>query len=74
MADGEEGATHDHMVKTPMTWKCLHNMSLDLSLEDLQGPTHETLDLSTSFLIQLSISAFHLSWPSLVNTKASSSL
>lgn len=56
MAGAEEGATHDRMVKTPMTQKCLHNMSLDSSLEDLQGPIHETLDLSTNFLIQMSIS------------------
>jgi len=74
MASGEEGATHDGMVKTPMTWKRFHNMGLDLSLQDLQGPIHEALDLSTSFLIQLLILAFHLSWPILVHAKASSSL
>ncbi len=52
VASGNEGATQDRMVKTPTTQRCLHNMSLDLSLEDLQGPTHETLDLSIDFLIQ----------------------
>jgi hypothetical protein len=36
-------------------------MSLDLSLEDLQGPIHEAFDLSIDFLIQLLDSTFHLS-------------
>lgn len=70
VACGDEGATHDRMVKTPMTQRCLHNMNFYLSLKDLQGPTHEALDLSTDFLIQSSVSAFHLSWPNLVSAKA----
>ncbi len=41
-----------------MTQKCLRNMSLDLSLEDLQGPTHEALDLSTSFLFNYQFQHF----------------
>jgi len=45
-------------------------MSLDLSLENLQGPTHIALDLSNDLLIQPSISAFHLSWPNLVRKKS----
>jgi hypothetical protein len=73
MASGKEGATQDFTVKTLTIHKHLHNMSLDLSLEDCQGPTHEALDLSTNFLIQLSISTFHLSQPNL-SAKASSSL
>jgi hypothetical protein len=74
MANEEEGATQDFTVKTLMTHKHLHNMSLDLSLEDFHGPTHKAFDLSTKFLIQLSVSTFHLSWPSLVSAKALSSL
>jgi hypothetical protein len=41
-------------------------MSLYLNLENLQGPIHIALNLSNDFLIQPSISAFHLSWPNLV--------
>jgi hypothetical protein len=71
---GKEGATQDCIVKTLTTRKHLHNMSLDLSLEDLQGSTEEALDLSIDFLIQLSFSTFHLSWPNLVSAKASSNI
>jgi hypothetical protein len=75
MACGYEGATLDCMVKTPMTQRHLHNMNLDVvSLENLQGPIHEIIHLSIDFLIQPSISTFHLSWPNLVTTKKSSSL
>ncbi len=49
-------------------------MSLDVSLEDLEGPTHEAIDLSIDFLIQPLVLAFHLSWPSLVIAKELSSL
>jgi hypothetical protein len=49
-------------------------MSLDLSLEDLQGPIHEAIDLSIDFLIQPSILAFHLSCPSFVIAKELSNL
>jgi hypothetical protein len=45
-------------------------MNLNVSLEDLQGPSHEALHHSTNFVIQLLVSTFHLSWPSLVNAKA----
>jgi hypothetical protein len=57
MACGEEGATHEYTVRTPTTWKHFHNMSLDISLEDLQGPVHEVVDLSIDFLIPPSSSA-----------------
>ncbi len=46
-------------------------MSLDVSLEDLQGTSHKALHHSTNFLIQLLVSTFHLSWPNLVSAKAS---
>jgi hypothetical protein len=61
MFGGDEGATHDRTIKTLMSWRCLHNMSLDLSFGDLQGPTHETLNLSIDLLIQSLVLTFCLS-------------
>jgi hypothetical protein len=61
MAGGNEGVKKDRTINTPMTWRHLHNMSLDLNLEDLQGPIHKAFDLSTDFLIQPLVSTFHFS-------------
>jgi hypothetical protein len=67
----EEGAIKDCTIKTPTIRRRLHNMSLNLSMEDLQGPIHEIIDLSIYLLIQPLILTFHFSWPNLISAKES---
>lgn len=71
MVGVKEGARQDHTIKTPTIQRCLHNMNLNLSTKDLQGSIHETIDLSTNFLMQPSILAFHFSSPNLISAKES---